>query len=139
MKINGIEIDVSKLISKDELLKELADGSTSDRDLADIRGRYFNEFENDLIWHYLISDGKHSGITIVVVKEGFLGLPYYDIQGTDYEIFELENAYLLDEDGLQRFIDEWKSFSDDLSGALSDMHKFLLIEKETYSWIFLKI
>ena len=64
MKINGIKIDISKLISKDELLKELADGSASDSDLSDIRGRYSEEFGNELIWRYPISDGVNAGTVL---------------------------------------------------------------------------
>ena len=125
MNINGIEIDVSKLISKDELLKELKSGGASDRALSDIRNRYFELFDNELIWRYPISDSEHAGVTIVVVKEGFLCLPYYDMDKTDYELFELEHAYLLDEHSLENFIDDWKSFSDDLLGALNDMLRII--------------
>ena len=121
MKINGIKIDISKLISKDELLKELADGSASDSDLSDIRGRYFEEFGNELIWRYPISDGVNAGTVIVAVKEGFLSLPYNEMESLEYEIFELERANLLDENELKQFISEWKIFSDDLLSALGDM------------------
>jgi len=120
MKIKGIEIDDSKLISKDELLEEL-EYTASDCGLVDIRNRYLEEFGNELIWRYPISDDEHEGVTIVTVKEGFLALPYYNIEKTEYEIFELEHVYLLDKDALRYFIDNWKSFSDDLSGALGDM------------------
>ena len=125
MKINGIEIDSSGLISKDEVLNELADGSASDRDLSDVRGRYFEEFGNELIWRYPISDGVNAGTTIIAVKEGFLSLPYNEMAETEYELFDLERANLLDENELKQFIDDWKSFSDDLMGALGDMLNFI--------------
>jgi len=121
MKINGIEIDVSKLISKNDLLEKLKLYGACDRVLADIREFYDKEFGNELIWRYPICDGVHAGVTIVVVKEGFLSLPYDDIDREDYEIFELEHASLLDEATCKCFIDNWKSFSDDLLGALGDM------------------
>jgi hypothetical protein len=121
MIINGIEIDVSKLISKAKLLEELACSGSSDRGLADLRNRYDKEFGNELMWRYPISDGVNAGASIVVVKEGFLSLPFNNMETTEYEIFDLERATLLHEDELKYFISEWESFSNDLLSALGDM------------------
>jgi len=121
MKINGIEIDVSKLFSKDELLQELKENGESDSALVPVRNRYYEEFGNELIWYYPLSDGDFSGCVIVVVKEGFLRLPYDYMEKFEHEIFELESAMLLDEDHLESFIDNWKIYSDNLLGALGDM------------------
>jgi hypothetical protein len=125
MRISSVDIDVEKLVSKDTLLEELRSGESCDRDLADIRSRYYSTFGNELIWRYPISDGYHAGVTIVTVKEGFLSLPYHEMTETDYEIFELDKAAMFDEDALMCFIDDWKSFSDDLLGALGDMLKIV--------------
>ena len=121
MKITGIEINVSKLFSQNELLKELKENGESDRALVPVRNRYFKEFGNELIWYYPLSDGDFSGCAIVVVKEGFLRLPYDYMDKEEREIFELESAELLDEDHLESFIDNWKIYSDNLLGALCDM------------------
>jgi len=120
MKINGIEIDASKLISKRKLLAELKYDAT-DKSLAVIRSRYFKAFGNELIWRYPLSDGEHNGVTIVVIKEGFYALPYYDVEKDYYELFELDKAYFLGKFELENFIGNWKRFSDDLSGSLGDM------------------
>lgn len=128
MIISGIEIDAAKLVSKDELLKELTCGGASDRALSDIRGRYYKTFGIELIWRYPISDGTFAGVTIVAVKEGFLQLPYDNMEKTEYELFELDKASLIDEDELERFIDDWKMFSDDLIAALGDMKLILRSE-----------
>jgi hypothetical protein len=93
----------------------------SDRGLSGIRDRYSEEFGNELIWRYPISDGVNAGTIIVTVKEGFLSLPYNEMDSSEYELFELERSNLLDENELKQFISEWKIFSDDLSGALGDM------------------
>jgi len=121
MKITGIEIDVSKLFSQNELLKELKENGESDRALVPVRNRYFKEFGNELIWYYPLSDGDFSGCAIVVVKEGFLRLPYDYMDKEEREIFELESAELLGEDHLENFIDNWKIYSDNLLEALGDM------------------
>ena len=120
MKINGIEIDFSKLLSKDELLEEIK-YYASDRGLSQIREKYNEEFGNELIWNYPISDGVNAGTTIVAVKEGFLSLPYNEMDETEYELFNLKIANLLDENELTQFIDNWKRYSEDLLNALGDM------------------
>ena len=102
MRISGKEIDVAKLVSKDKLLEELQSGGASDRALADVRGRYNEMFGNELIWRYPISDGVFAGVTIVAVKEGFLQLPYDNMEKTEYELFELDKASLLGEDELEQ-------------------------------------
>lgn len=125
MNINGISIDPAKLMSKDELIDHLQYGGASDRALSEIRSRYDDDFGNELTWNYPISDGVHAGVTIVAVKEGFLGLPYDYIEKTEYELFELEQAYLLDEDTLTFFIDSMRTYSDDLITTMTDMLRII--------------
>jgi len=121
MIINGATIDKSNLYSKEDLLMLLRENGESDRALSPIREQYLDTFGNELIWRYPISDGMNAGVEIIVVKEGFLSLPYNIIDKEEYEIFELDRACLFDEDALEIFISDWKSFSDDLLGALTDM------------------
>ncbi len=125
MRINGTEIDASKLITKDELLAHLRENGESDRALAGVRERYQNEFGNELIWRYPISDGKHMGTFIVTVREGFISLPYDAIDREDYELLELDYAAMFDADAMRVFIDDWQSFSDDLISAMTDMLRIL--------------
>jgi hypothetical protein len=125
MRINDIEIDAAKLMPKDELIAQLRDNGESDRALAEIRERYQTEFGNELIWYYPISDGKHMGAFIVAVQEGFISLPYDAADKEDYELFELDDAAMFDADAMQVFIDDWRSFSDDLLGAMTDMQCIL--------------
>jgi len=125
MNINGIKVDVSKLVSKDELLGDLKCSGASDRSLSEIRNRYSQDFGNELIWQYPICDGVNLGITIIAVKEGFIALPFNNTDSTEYELFDLERAYLLSEDELQSLISEWKKYSEDLLGALGDMLQFV--------------
>ena len=76
MIINGVYIDTQKLMSISELLDFLRENGEDDRALSGIRAYYYNDFGNELIWHYPISDGSQLGTFIVVVKEGFVSLPY---------------------------------------------------------------
>jgi hypothetical protein len=121
MQINGANVDVSKLYSREALVNHLKDNGESDRALSKIRGRYFEAFGNELIWRYPASDGLHAGVLIVAVQEGFLSLPYDYMDKTDGELFELDRVSLFNEDALKCFIDDWKFFSDDLHSVLNDM------------------
>lgn len=121
IKINGIKIDTSKLMTKQTFLDHLEENGATDRALAEIREQYYKMFGNELMWHYPISDGMHAGVMIVVVQEGFISLPYHEIDIEEYELFELNHVAMFDEDSLGIFIDDWKSFSVDLLGALNDM------------------
>jgi len=126
VKINGIAIDTGKLVSKEELLKHLQENGANDRTLTGIRDKYDESFGNELMWRYPISDSENAGVMIVVVKEGFLSLPYNEMDTKEYEIYDLDKVYLLDEDDLERYIDDWEMFSDDLLSALRDMRLIVL-------------
>jgi hypothetical protein len=121
MMVNNIAIDPEKLWSKDRVLTYLKENGEDDRALSDIRGEYFDCFGNELIWYFPISDGANLGADIIIVREGFLHLPYNIIDRDDREIFDLDGAALLDADAFQFCIDLWKPFSDDLLSAMTDM------------------
>lgn len=125
MMINDVHICPEKLISKEELLALLRENGESDCALALLRERYQDEFGNELIWHYPISDGKHMGTFIAVVKEGIISLPYDCVDSEDYELLVLEDAAMFDGDAMQIFIDDWQSFSDDLLSAMKNMLRIL--------------
>ena len=125
MKIAGLEINPKQLLSKQELLRYLEQNGANDRVLADIKNEYFEKFGNELVWHYPISDGLHSGVFIACVQEGYLSLPYDEIVPFDHEIIKLDKCALHDADSLTAFIEDWQSFADDLLGAMNDMRTIL--------------
>jgi len=121
----GKNINRKKLLSKQELLQYLEENGRNDRVLADIRERYFFDFGNELIWRYPISDQLHMGTFIVLVKEGFLSLPFDLIDDRDYEILELQDIAMFDLESIQYFIDDWQRFSDDLMEAMMGIKNIL--------------
>lgn len=125
MKFLDYDIDTSKLFTKAELLDFLKENGESDRALSKVRERYMVDFGNELVWHYPISDGKHKGTYLVFVQEGFISIPYDIVDAVDYEILELQQTAMFDEESMQYFIDDWISFSDDLTSAMKDMHRIL--------------
>ncbi len=125
MKICGAEFDPKQLMSKDELIAFLYENGESDRALAHIRERNQELCGNELIWRYPISDGKHTGTFIVAVQEGFISIPYDVIDKEDYEMLELEDVSMFDDEALEYFISDWNLFSDDLLQAMTDIRQGL--------------
>lgn len=119
--IADIEVDPQKLFCCQELLHFLREEGETDLALSKIRDRYFNAFGNELTWRYPYSDGKHMGLVIVVVQEGFLSLPYDNVDKEAYEIFELDEASLFDVESLEFFISDYELISKDLMAAMNDM------------------
>jgi len=126
MIINSKNIDESKLWPAATLLDHLRTNGASDRILADVRRAYEEAFGVDLTWRYPLSDGVHAGTTIVAVREGFLCLPYDRMDASDYELFDLDSAYLMDGGVPGVFIMERVAFSNDLLSSLCDMQRFLI-------------
>lgn len=121
MNLLGIKIDCNNLLTKQQLLEHLEENGCHDRGLSEIRNRYFDEFGNELMWRYPITDGMHNGVVIVTVREGFISLPYDFVDNEVYEIFELEKAAMFDAESMEIFLEDWKSFSDHLTQAMTDM------------------
>lgn len=125
MRLLGMCIDTDKLLSKQDLVNHLKQDGASDRALEPIRERYFNEFGNELIWRYPVSDGFHLGIFIVAVQEGFLRVPYDAVDDEGYELLAVNGAALLDAISLQYLRDDWQQYSDALSNAMTGMLRIL--------------
>lgn len=123
MKFIGLDINEKNLLSSKTLLLYLLRKGANDIVLGEIREYYFNNFGNELVWKYPISDGKHAGTFIVTVKDGFLSIPYNEISPEMYELLILDDAAMLDKESLQYFIDYMRLFYNDLMVALEDMKK----------------
>lgn len=121
MKLMGVEIDHSKLPTKQEVLGYLEECGASDRQLAHFRERNYEAFGEDLIWNYPICDGEHFGFYIVPVQEGFLNLPYNALDEEEYELFVLEHVHTMDAEEFGFRMEEWKSYSNGLLNAMHDM------------------
>ena len=100
--------------------------------LMDFCAAYLERFGNELCWPYPISDGKHQGTFLVLVREGILSLPYDDTDKEDYELFCLEDAAMFRFSGeMQNFIDDWRTFDLDLKQAMYAMFRYLKEQEET--------
>lgn len=129
INIGKNRIDLETLKSQQELLAYFMENGATHSALMDFCEEYREKYHNELCWPYPISDGKHLGTFLILVKEGVLSLPYDKADDEDYELFCLEDARLCDEDSLEIFLDDWVLFSDDLCGALREMKRWYA-EKE---------
>lgn len=125
MKLLTYDVDVAKLLTQAELLDFLKEDGASDRSLAKVRERYMDQFGNEMVWQYPISDGMHTGTFIVCVQEGFISLPYDVIDAEDYEMLELQDAAMYDAESMRIFIEDWETFSKDLTSAMQEMLRIL--------------
>ena len=123
MTINGHWIDTTKLWTKDAVLAYMRVNGANDRVLADVRSDYQRVFGDELTWRYPLSEGCYAGCAIVAVQEGFLCLPYDEMDKEDYEIFSLSGAKMMVGSMPAELIKNWASFASDLLVALCDMQK----------------
>ena len=72
----GVELDREQLMSREELFKHLNENGMDDKALGGIREQQYEQYRQELIWRYSLSDGNSLGGFILPVKEGFLWLPY---------------------------------------------------------------
>ncbi len=116
----------STLKSKEELLSYLEDNGATHASLMDFCEPYLEQYENELCWPYPISDGKHHGTFLVLVREGILSLPYDEMDKEDYELFCPEDARLFQySEDMQVFMDDWNYFNMDLKQAMHAMKHYL--------------
>lgn len=126
MRLPGLTLDMNQLQSLQELTAYLKENGATHTALMDFCEPYRERYHNELCWPYPISDGKHLGTFLVLVREGVLSLPYDEADKEGYEQFCLEDACLCDSDAMQIFLSDWKRFSDDLQFTMSDMMVFLM-------------
>lgn len=126
IKIGSLELDLAELKSRQELLDYFQENGPTHTALMDFCEDYREKYGNELCWPYPISEGKHLGTFLVLVKEGVLSLPYDDADKVDYELFCIDDMVLFrDYADIEIFMDDWKLFHDDLMEAMSGMKAYL--------------
>jgi len=123
MIYDGVSIDPEQLYSQQEVIAILNKGSSADCDLVAIRNNYDKKFGSELIYRYPHTVGMDLGVVLTPVKEGFLCIPFNEMDSEDYEIFEPDKASLLSAGELKSIKKEWDRYTRGLSSALSSMWK----------------
>ena len=129
IEVDGISVPREILKSKVELVNYLKENGPTHSVLMDFCEEYRNRYQNELCWHYPISDDKHLGTYLVLVKEGVISLPYDEANEEDYEIFLLDDIRFFSAQTMQVFLDDWEFFSTILTNVMTELKKYLL-EKE---------
>lgn len=125
LELGGLSLDLEELKSKQDLITYLMEHGPNHSALMDFCEEYRDKYGNELCWPYPISDGKHLGTFIVLVKEGILSLPYNDADKIDYELFCMDDITFFDSDSISIFIDDWHYFDQDLLQAMYAIKRYL--------------
>ncbi len=119
--IDGIEVRFEELKSKNELFTFFDEGSCTHTSLMEFCEDYKKRYGNDLCWPYHLTEDKHLGLFLVLVKEGVLCLPYDGFDGETYEFFDLKDARLLQTKQVMQLAADWQSFSQGLLCSVEAM------------------
>lgn len=126
IKIGGLLLDMEELHSRGELMEYFDEHGPTYSALVDFCEGYLEKYGNELCWHYPVSDGKHLGTFLVLVREGILSLPYDDADKADCELFCTDEvAMFQDSSDMDIFLDDWDSFQADLVQAMTAMRDYL--------------
>ena len=123
IKIGKTQLDLDTLKSQQELMEYFKENGATHTALMDFCEEYRERYHDELCWPYPISDGKHLGTFLVLVKEGVLSLPYDEANEENYEFFCVEDAKMCDKESLDIFLEDWLLFSDDLCSAIQEMKR----------------
>ena len=130
LELGNLSLNFEELKSKQGLISYLMEHGPNHSSLMDFCEEYRDRYGNELCWSYPISDGKHLGTFIVLVKEGILSLPYDDADKVDYELFCMEDITFFDSDAISYFIDDWHLFDQDLLQVMYAIKHYLQKQEE---------
>lgn len=119
-KYMNMELDPSKLPTKQELLDRIRKAGGTDRSLAELREEQMDTYQNELIWRYPISEGMSAGGFVMPVREGILWIPYDEMEREEGEILLLQDACLLSADSCRYMADDYKAYADSLCSMLQE-------------------
>ena len=118
-------IDTRNLLSQRDIKTGLETGGADYNTLVNLCEEHQKKYGDHLFWHYPISDGEHSGVYFVLVKEGVLAIPYNSIDNDCFEWFVLSDMKLCSHSELNDFITEWEEYSDRLETQMAAFKDFL--------------
>lgn len=131
INICGTKLNMEELKSRQELMDCFSENGPTHSALMDFCEEYREKYGNELCWSYPISDGKHLGTFLVLVREGILSLPYDDADKVDYELFCIDDAVLFEDYAdMEIFMDDWNTFHLDLFQAMTAMRDYLYNQEE---------
>jgi len=109
-----LQFDKQHLMSRSEVLEFLKVNGEHEPAITMISDRYEDEFGIDPVWHYHLSDGWHTGAYIIPIQEGYMMIPYDEVDSEYYEILLPEAATLLDVECCEHFKKELQTYADEM-------------------------
>lgn len=128
IRFMDLDIDTDKLPTQETVMSILHTYGETFGSLDLVNEEVYRQFGKDLIWRYPLCDGKNAGGIIIPVREGFLWLPYDEMDSVDYELLLTSEVRLLDADTCTFLIDALRSYVDGLCAALSDIRRLTIKE-----------
>ena len=118
-------VDTSDLISQQDIKSKLETDGADYNTLVNICEEHQKKYGDHLFWRYPISDGEHTGVYFVLVKEGVLALPYNSVDNDCFEWFVLSDAKLCSQLDINDYIAEWEEYSQRLKKQMEDFKSYL--------------
>lgn len=123
--VGDTAVEPEKLLSEKEFRKLLYSNGGDYNALVVAAEQNRKNYADYLFWHYPISDGEHTGVYFVLVKEGIITVPYNIIRKNSFEKFVLSDIKLCTASDIANYISEWNKFSDTLSKQLKAFKEYL--------------
>lgn len=123
--VGDTAVDSEKLLSEKEFRKLLHSNGGDYNALVVASEENRKNYSDYLFCHYPISDGEHTGVYFVLVREGIITVPYNIIRKNSFEKFVLSDIKLCAASDITNYISEWNKFSDTLSKQLKAFKDYL--------------
>lgn len=107
------------LLSKAEFLEQMKEGDASDATLSGIRDSMMRALGFDPVWRYPFCHDGGLGAVIVPVREGYLWLPYSVTVPEDNELYELDDATLLDAESCEYLLGDMMDYVEPLAAVMA--------------------
>ena len=125
MKYMNMDIDPKELLTQEQVREILSKNPINNGLMGDISDYESEHFNCELYWHYPLSDSVSVGAYIIPVQEGFLWVPYDDVDKYEGEILLPHDAHLLSAEECEVLADEMQRYMSGLVAALNDMQAHL--------------
>lgn len=123
--VGNTAVDTSDLLSQQDLKYRLETEDADYNTLINICEEHQKKYGDFLFWKYPISDGEHSGVYFVLVKEGVMAIPYNSVDNDCFEWFVLSDIKLCSHLDMIDFISEWEEYSNRLENQMASFKDFL--------------
>jgi len=119
MKYMGVKLDKNKLMTQAYVTEYLQDANYSV--LQELRDIYEWTFGLDFVWNYQCCGDFFPGFYLMPVHEGFLAIPYNEVEADECEQIVAEGIELLSAAELQFRLERWEAYAKGLRSAMKEM------------------